>query len=274
MTRAVVRRLTRQAGLLLAMAKVGFATYLAYPAGVGMVFLSYPIVIMMNRYVFHAAYAHGKVVAGFNLDSILTYVTVSWLLNTFYMTPTGRQLGARVRDGQVAMDLIKPVNLMALYFGQSLGRTLFRALFATLPLLFIFAVAGGLLPPPPAAVPPFLLAVIAGYFVNFLMDYMIGLIAFYVGYNNGIRWGIRMVMNLAGGIVIPLSFFPAPIAKVFSYFPTQFMFYRPVQIFLGRYGALEAWGVALQGLCWVAGLYAAAQLMQRDGTRRLSVSGG
>lgn len=268
------RELKRTAGLLKAMAKVGFATYLAYPAGVAMVFLSYPIVIMMYRYVFGAAYAHGRNVAGYDLAGILTYVTVSWLLNTFYMTPTGRVLGARVRDGQVAMDLVKPVDLMALYFGQSLGRTAFRVVFATLPLLALFALTRMVKPPPVEAVPPFLIAVLAGYLINFLLDYMIGMIAFYLGYNNGIRWGIRMVMNLTGGMVVPLSFMPGPLAKAFALSPTVYMFSQPVHIYLGRHPGLEAWTVAAQGLAWVLALFALAQLLQRDGIRRLSVSGG
>lgn len=270
----MLRAYYNQLGLLLAMAKVGFATYLAYPAGVAMVFLSYPIVISMYRYVFGAAFAHGRHAAGYDLQSILTYVTVSWLLNTFYMTPTGRQLGARVRDGQVAMDLIKPVDLMALYFGQSLGRTLFRVVFATLPLLVLFSLFAGITPPPLEAVAPFILAVLAGYLINFLLDYMIGMIAFYLGYNNGIRWGIRMVMNLTGGMVVPLSFMPAGLAKVFALSPTLYMFSQPVQIYLGRHPGLEAWAVAAQGMCWVLALFALAQLLQRDGIRRLSVSGG
>lgn len=264
----------RTAGLLAAMAKVGFATYLAYPAGVAMVFLSYPIVIMMYRYVFSAAFAHGRNVAGYDLPGILTYVTISWLLNTFYMTPTGRVLGARVRDGQVAMDLVKPVDLMALYFGQSLGRTAFRVVFATAPLLLVFAFTHMIRPAPPSIMAPFLLAVVAGYLINFLLDYMIGMIAFYLGYNNGIRWGIRMVMNLTGGMVVPLSFMPAPLAKIFSFSPTVYMFSQPVHVYLGRHPGMEAWAVAFQGSAWVLVLYLLAQMMQRGGIRRLSVSGG
>ncbi|MCH7472054.1 ABC-2 family transporter protein [bacterium] len=263
-----------QFSFLLATAKLGFATYLAYPAGVAMVFVSYPIVILMYRYVFSAVYAHGNEIAGYDLAAILTYVTVSWILNTFYMTPTGRTLGQRVRDGQVAMDLIKPVNLMAIYFGQSLGRTAFRAIFATLPLLFLFIFLADLLPPPRANILPFALAVVCGYLINFQLDYMIGMVAFYFGYNNGIRWGIRMVMGIVGGLVIPLNFFPATLAKVFSFFPTQYMFFQPLQIYLGRVQAEEAWLVVGNGLAWVAGLLILAQLMQADGTRRLSLSGG
>jgi len=260
---------------LLALSKLGFAAYLAYPAGVGMVFVSYPIVIMMYRYVMTAVYANGeRELAGYNLAGILTYVTVAWILNTFYMTPTGRILGQRVRDGQVAMDLIKPINLMSIYFGQGLGRTVFRLVFATLPLVVLFAVFARIQLPKPAYIVPFLLAIVCGYLINFQMDYMIGLIAFYIGYNNGIRWGIRMVMNITGGIVIPLSFFPSVLEKMFRALPTQFMFYQPLQLYQGRVDVGQAWALTGYAFCWVVVLFIFSQIMQRGGQARLSVSGG
>ena len=124
-------------------------------------------------------------------------MSVSWILNTFYMTPTGRNLGANVREGQVAMDLLKPLNLQAVYFGQSLGRTMFRLVFASIPLLLIFTVFAQLQVPRPAMLLPFVVSVFCGYLINFILDYMIGLTAFFLEYNNGVRMGMRMVMNAA-----------------------------------------------------------------------------
>jgi ABC-2 type transport system permease protein len=270
----VLAWLKNRFGVLLAMAKVGFASYLAYPAGVAMVFVSYPIIILMYRFVFSAVFAHSKEVAGYSLDTMLTYVTISWLLNTFYMTPTGRMLGMRVRDGQVAMDLIKPVNLMTLYFGQGLGRTAFRVSFATLPLLILFSLLTQVNPPALATLPAFAATVLCGYLINFQLDYMIGLVAFYLEYNNGIRWGIRLMMSIIGGMVIPLNYFPEWVERIFRLFPTQYMFFQPLQIYLGRVEPYAAWSIAAQALAWVLVIFVLAQLMQRDGLRRLSLSGG
>jgi len=157
---------------------------------------------------------------------------------------------------------------------MSLGRTAFRAVFATLPLLVVFTLFGGIRPPAVQLLPQFILAVACGYLVNFQLDYMIGLLAFYLEYNNGIRWGIRMVMNIAGGMVIPLSYFPEVLARIFAFLPTQYMFYKPVQIYLGRVDAAGAWLTVAQGLGWVLVLLVSAQALQRRGARRLSISGG
>ena len=263
-----------QGSVMLAMARVGFASYIAYPAGIFMVFLYYPIIIMLYRFVMQALYANADNLAGYDLQAMLTYVTVSWLLNTFYMTPTGRTLGARVRDGQVAMDLIKPVNLMLIYFGQSLGRTAFRAVFANLTLLVVFMFITKIRGPAEGYIWMLIPAVIQGYLLNFTMDYIIGLIAFYIGFNMGIRWAIRMIMGIAGGMVIPLAYFPDGIRAIFELFPTQYMFYQPMQIYLGRVSQQEAWILVLESLLWVLGLVVFAQFMQWGGQKRLSVSGG
>jgi ABC-2 type transport system permease protein len=264
---------------VLGFAKVGFASYLAYPAGVAMVFLSYPVIILMYRAVFGAVYDSGGVgaIAGglhYTREGWLTYVTVSWILNTFYMTPTGRNLGANVREGQVAMDLLKPLNLQAIYFGQSLGRTTFRLVFASVPLLVAFSLFAKLQVPGVALVVPFCLSVFLGYLINFTLDYMIGLTAFFLEYNNGVRMGVRMVMNLAGGMVIPLDYLPPAVASVFHKLPTQFMFFQPMQIFLGRRSIGEAWLSVATAAAWVVALLCLAQILQRRGMRQLSISGG
>jgi len=138
----------------------------------------------------------------------------------------------------------------------------------------VFTFFGGIRPPALQLVPQFILAVACGYLINFQLDYMIGLLAFYLEYNNGIRWGIRLIMNIAGGMVIPLSYFPEVLARIFSFLPTQFMFYKPVQIYLGRVDTIGAWLTVAQALLWVLGLLIMAQLLQRQGARRLSISGG
>jgi ABC-2 type transport system permease protein len=269
-----LKQFGQRAEAVLAFAKVGFSAYLAYPAGVAMVFLSYPIIILMYRFVWNAVYAQQDSAGGFTKETMLTYVTVSWLLNTYYMTPTGRNLGAAVREGQVAVDLIKPLNLMGIYLGQSIGRTAFRLVFATVPLLIVFSLTLDLVRPQPLLLLPFFAGLLLGYMINFSLDYMIGLTSFYFGYNQGVRMGIRMVMNLAGGMVIPISYLPEPVARVLKWLPTQFMFYQPVQIFLGRYSHGEAWLKIGEALLWVAALVLLAQWMQSGGMRRLTVSGG
>jgi ABC-2 type transport system permease protein len=259
---------------VLSLAKVGFQAYLAYPAGVAMVFVSYPIVILMYRAIWAAVYQGNASAAGMNREEMLAYVTVSWILNTYYMTPTGRNLGAAVRDGQVAMDLIKPINLMAVYLGMSVGRTAFRLCFATLPLLMLFGIFGGLRAPGWEMLLPFALTLLCGYLINFSLDYIIGLMAMFFGYNQGVRMGIRNVMNLAGGMVIPITYFPDGLQSVLKQLPTQYMFFQPVQAFLGKISAAQAWHNMLAAACWVALLVLLAQFMQRAGVRRLSIAGG
>jgi ABC-type uncharacterized transport system permease subunit len=61
---------------------------------------------------------------------------------------------------------------------------------------------------------------------------------------------------------------------VFHKLPTQFMFFQPMQIFLGRRTVGEAWlSVATAG-AWVLALLVIAQFVQRRGMRQLSISGG
>ena len=81
-------------------------------------------------------------------------------------------------------------------------------------------------------------------------------------------------MGIAGGMVIPLAYFPDTIRKFFELFPTQYMFYQPMQIYLGRVSQHDAWIIVLNSLLWVLFLVLFSQVMQWGGQKRLSVSGG
>src|SRR5207249_9062197 len=125
------------------------------------------------------------------------------------------------------------------------------------------------------------LGIFLGYLINFQLDYIIGLTAFFLEYNNGVRMGVRMVMNLAGGMVIPLDYlrgsgsaFIRDMGHVFRWLPTQYMFFQPMQAFLGRSTPAVAWAHVGLALAWVLGLLVCAQLLQRRGLRALSISGG
>jgi ABC-2 type transport system permease protein len=58
------------------------------------------------------------------------------------------------------------------------------------------------------------------------------------------------------GAVVPMTFFPATIQKIFSYLPFQYTSYSPVQIFLGKYGLMASLQVVLVQVVWIVALLA------------------
>ena len=82
------------------------------------------------------------------------------------------------------------------------------------------------------------------------------------------------LLSFLTGQLIPLSFFPVIVQKVFNYLPFSSMIYTPVMIYLGKYSGLELLFVLLRQAVWVIVLYLLGSLIWRKVTKRLVVLGG
>ena len=81
-------------------------------------------------------------------------------------------------------------------------------------------------------------------------------------------------MSFLTGQLIPLSFFPEIVQRIFDFLPFSSMIYAPVMIYLGKVQGAELAWVLLRQAVWVLILYGLGTLIWRRVTRRLVVLGG
>ena len=81
-------------------------------------------------------------------------------------------------------------------------------------------------------------------------------------------------MSFLTGQLIPLSFFPEAVQRVFDFLPFSSMVYTPVMIYLGKYNGSELGFVLGRQAAWVVILYVFGSLIWRKVTKRLVVLGG
>ena len=76
------------------------------------------------------------------------------------------------------------------------------------------------------------------------------------------------------GQLIPISFFPEALQRIFDFLPFSSMIYTPVMVYLGKYQGMELALVLGRQLLWVVLLYALGTFLWSRITRRLIVLGG
>jgi len=86
--------------------RVGYLTYLAYRFQVLMNVVSYLLIISLNYFLWRAIFAERRVIAGFTMEQMMTYVVIAWSARTFFANRIDRLIGDAVRDGSIAMDLL------------------------------------------------------------------------------------------------------------------------------------------------------------------------
>jgi ABC-2 type transport system permease protein len=107
-------------------------------------------------------------------------------------------------------------------------------IFEFIPLLLIFTLIFKirLVPPMPVWA---LISVSLGFIMMFLVDYCVGITAFWLTRTSGVRRMFLLMRDICSGVLVPLTLFPEFFQKAFFLLPFQFITYVPVRVFIGSY---------------------------------------
>lgn len=219
--------------------------------------------------------ANGAAVAGYDAKQASTYV---WL-GQAYIAPLaimgGLEIADRVKSGEIAVDLARPLDLYASWWARDLGRAGFGLISrGILPLLIGAATVGLALPPVWTAYPLGLVSLFVAVSISFTLRFMINLLAFWVLDVRGFQNFYFVLISLLSGFLIPVHFFP-PLLQTIAYAsPAPSVLQLPVDVMSGRVVGGEALATIGVQLGWLAGLVVLARVMQWAAARRLVVQGG
>jgi ABC-2 type transport system permease protein len=234
------------------------------------------VILLVQLCVWRALLAAGSVTtdAGvITLREMTTYVVLSSMIGTLLTVDVIWSMNDRIRNGQIAMDLVKPVNYQTYTFCSMLGQNMFSFLFQLLPILVIGVFSVGIDFPSIFNFLLFLVTLINAIVIMFQMNYALGLVAFW--YMRGWQSTIVWILNrLFSGRYIPLWFFP-PILVTISYFlPLRLMYFVTISIYLGTMAPLDCLYAILQQFAWMVLLYGLTRLMWRAAIKKLVIQGG
>lgn len=225
--------------------------------------------------VMEALYRVKPTIAGYNLDQALTYTTVTQSL--LMVAPQWGEVGvsARVRTGQIATDLCRPVNFTLLFFAGQMGASAFQLVARCLPILLVGWMVGylGVLPSPELWAPAVLSILLAAWVADAIL-FLVEASSFWMESDKGVR---RIVLALSGffaGLLIPVAYFPEWLQMVGDWLPFAQTLNSPAHIFVGAVTPSEAWLLVAVQTAWAIGLTLLCHAALRLGTRRLVVAGG
>jgi ABC-2 type transport system permease protein len=256
-------------------ARRGFRRYEVYPAAtIAGVFVN-TVFGFLRAYVLLALFAQRDVVGGYDAAAAVTY---AWLTQALIMTVFiwgWRELSFRIRTGDIATDLVRPVDPLRAGLAFDLGRAAYHAIFRGIPPFLIGAALFSLtLPATTMAWVAFLVSVGLAVTVSFAIRWLYNAAAFWLLDDRGVTIITGTAISLFSGFMIPVTFFPDWLAAVAYVTPFPSVIQIPVDIFVGRMTGWElALGLATQ-LGWAVGLLLLARWAFGLGVRRLVVQGG
>lgn len=263
-----------------AIAAISFRNTREYTINFLIHFVNFPVELVALFFIYSIVYwqswlLNGTVViGGFSLFQLVSYLFVSIMLQK--VLPPGslsRQIERDIDDGILVTYLGKPVDYMGHTFFVDLPRGLLFLCFGGVTYLVgIFLL--GLPVPLLVNVALFLPLMLVAHAITFLLYFTLALATFWVGRQWWLRQLVALATLIAGGGLIPLTFFP-PIAQlVLSLLPFQYSYFIPVVILQGFYTPDQLIPVFLLGATWLAILWVLSRVVWRRGRNRYEGAGG
>ncbi|WP_405666408.1 ABC transporter permease [Streptomyces sp. NBC_00055] len=256
----------------------GFRRYATYRIATAAGVFTNTVFGFILAYTYMALWDKRPQLGGYDMSQALTYVWLGQaLLATCAMMGGGfeDELMERIRTGDVAIDLYRPVDLQMWWLAGDLGRAAYQLLARGIVPMVLGALAFPLaLPTSPGIWLAYLVSVTLGVVVSFAVRYLVALSAFWL--MDGA--GATQIAFLAGlffsGMLLPLTLFPGLLGEVARALPWSALLQVPADVFLGKH---TGWGLvgafAFQG-GWALALLLAGRLVQSVATRRVVVQGG
>lgn len=227
-------------------------------------------------YVWKALYNGADAVAGTTILQMVTYVVISRLVSNVTYTNISYELDQRLKSGEIATDLIRPMNIRMLFAARSMGDALAAFLLEGLPVtIFSIVYLRGILPP--SSIVHFLLFIISvalAVIVNIMIQLLMGVLAFWYMNSGKINMLMGALNALLSGSVVPLWFMPKWMSYLAYALPLQAVSFTPVQIYLGKLQIADCLQAVLLQIAWIFILLGIQSLLWKKALKRIVVFGG
>lgn len=251
----------------------GFRRHTAYPLGSLTESLTNTVFGFMRAYVLLALWDVRPSLGGYEAADAVTFCFITQALIGPVQIFGGMDLTERIRNGDVAIDLYRPVGLQGWWLADDLGRAAARSCCARARRCWRRAGV-----PVPVALPvhaaAFAVATVLAALVGFALRYLVAMGMFWLHDDRGLS-AVTLVMSLFfSGMILPLVVFPGWLGEVARALPWAAQIQVPADVFLGTYTGGALLGALAFQAGWAAALLGAGALATRAARRRLVVHGG
>lgn len=254
-------------------AKKAFAREATYRVDVLTEVGSLVLRVYILRSLWTALYAQNAAPLNLPLHSMITYATVAMLMSLVLEVDATRLIREKVREGTIALDLMKPISVPFYFFSDGLGQTALHALLV-IPSLLIALLMVRIDVPSPPVFAAFLLAFAIGYGVNFFLNFVMNCIAFWTLETFAIQLIVRWTSDLLSGQIIPLAFFPGLLGRLVFALPFAAIYSTPLLIYIGIIPPSGYAAAMLVQLLWLLLFAGLASAVWRAASNRVVIQGG
>ena len=177
-----------------------------------------------------------------------------------------------IQSGEIAAALLRPLPYAVAILAEWIGATCHRLALLAAGGLVAGVWATGTVAIPLAVVPALLLSTAIATILVLLCQLQLGYAAAWTGSSAPLFWIWQKMTFILGGVMIPLTLYPAPYGRLATPSPFAAMFFAPASLLLDASAQVILATLALQ-LLWLAVIGMTTLLVARAAAARFAEHG-
>ncbi len=211
-------------------------------------------------------YGQAQFVAYFLAAFVVRQLTGAWV---FYV------MNFEIRDGTLAMRLLRPVHPLAAYAAEGIASMPLRIVVSVPVAAISLAVVG------PSAVTHdpqlwalWVLSIAGAWLLSLFVNFAVGCTAFFAESSMKFMDAWLVFYFVLSGYVVPIDLFPAGLRAAVNFLPFRYQIGLPIEIMTGALTPAEALRLLGAQAAWVLAGLAVTAMLWRKGVQRFAAYGG
>lgn len=209
-----------------------------------------------------------------SMDYMLGYILFSAMIQALVQGDIIGTVNQKIYSGQIAMDIIKPIQFRTCIFCEYIGNSLFSFLFQYLPVVIAVTILCNCYGIWASIDVYFVLSVLLGVYLYFSIAYCLALTSFWWTQTWILNRFLNDFINMFSGKVIPVWMFPVSIAVLNRFLPFQYIYYIPIAMLLNEKSIDEKMYWIVAQMIWCVVFTLLGFIMEHRGMYKLQVQGG
>jgi ABC-2 type transport system permease protein len=269
----VIATLTRDTRANVAMARTAFRSLVAYQMSFLFSLMAAAVSALAMLYLWRSVLASGAR-GGFTWPDMKAYLLVAFVAGSLVSAYVDYRIAGRIREGDVALDFVKPVGYHRARFAETLGFGVYELFTGVVVAAVVALVFGGIRGVQSGSLVPFLVSAVLVLPLRFGIVYISGLVVFWTRNYIGVQAGRIALVTLFSGALVPLALFPDWLHTLANFLPFAGMASTPALIYVGHLTGSDAWVAVLVQAAWVIGLWLAGTAFWGFASRKVTIHGG
>ncbi len=258
----------------LKMISLSFQTSIAYKIEYFTSLLNAFLYIFIFVSVWSSLLPEETTIDGISREMMVSYAVLSNLIKSTF-AKSQIFFSSKIRSGEIAVELMKPLSLPLLYFSDMIGKTLFQIFARGLPILFFsFFIYKIRFYINPEILLKFLMLYILSFLLYFFISFFISSLSFYFVEIFPFWILYFALITLFSGGIIPIDFFPEVLRNLTLFTPFPYLFYFPTILLLKSDLIVPYSELIIFYIVHIFVLFVISFFLYRFGLKKLYIAGG